>query len=117
MDQLFGIIHQLNTSQELEIISTYKQTIFLLEDVPELAAYFVISNGKDVFDILSKRWKKFRSGYWGPEIKIKKCFPLKLISHCFIDHPNSPAGRLAYAFHNANIITSKPIVDWVCNYM
>lgn len=111
MDQLYGIISQLSSSQERKLLNKYKQTIFLLEDIPELAAYFVTSHENDIFEVLNKRWKKFKSGYWGPEIKIKKFFPLKLVSHCFIDHPNSRAGKLAYALYDANILTSKPIED------
>lgn len=101
----------ISDSQFEELIRQYKRNVFLPEYIPEVAAFFAISNYKNKFEALKKRWFKFRSGYWGPEIKIENSFTLKHVSYCFIDQPDSPAGELAYALYRAGILNVEPIID------
>jgi len=51
----------------------------------ELAAVFTISHGMDISETINRKWYKRRTGYFGPEIKIFRNFPLKYITHCFIN--------------------------------
>lgn len=86
---------KINELQFSRIAQQYQEAIFLPEGIAELAAVFTISHGMDISEAINRKWYKRCTGYFGPEIKIFRNFPLKYITHCFINDPNSPAGEIA----------------------
>ncbi|HHV34414.1 MAG TPA: hypothetical protein GXX59_02390 [Syntrophomonadaceae bacterium] len=83
-DQFFHD-RKINELQFSRIAQQYQEAIFLPEDIAELAAVFTISHGMDISETINRKWYKRRTGYFGPEIKIFRNFPLKYITHCFIN--------------------------------
>lgn len=83
--------YRIEESQFNKITQQYQEAIFLPEDIAELAAIFTISHGMDVSKAINSKWRKQRSAYFGPEIKITRNFPLKHITHCFINNPDGAA--------------------------
>lgn len=114
VEKMFGeeaIFHDLQPQQLEQLVDQYKQTIILLEDIPELAAYFALSNFNDHIHALTRKWKTENPWYYqGPEIKVEKVFPLTLITHCFINEFNSPSGKLAFILKEKGMLTKNCII-------
>lgn len=102
---------KINELQFSRIAQQYQEAIFLPEGIAELAAVFTISHGMDISEAINRKWYKRRTGYFGPEIKIFRNFPLKYITHCFINDPNSPAGEIAKFLYQKKILSVEPIID------
>ncbi|MCL6478334.1 MAG: hypothetical protein K6T65_07940 [Peptococcaceae bacterium] len=96
-----------------ELAIQYSQTIILVEDIPDIAAYFAILNYSNYSDAIVNEWKTKNNnlaGYQGPEIKVQDFFPLKYASHCFVNSNNSLAGKLAELLYQEGLLRCKPII-------
>lgn len=103
--------NRIEESQFNKITQQYQEAVFLPEDIAELAAIFTISHGIDVSEAINRKWRKQRSAYFGPEIKITRNFPLEHITHCFIDEPNGTAGKIARVLYEKRILPVEPTTD------
>ena len=79
------ILEDSDTKQIL--ISEYTRHIFLLEDVPEIAATYATVFYKHYTDAVIKAWRTEHEKFdhRGPEIKIANRLPLSLASYCFVN--------------------------------
>lgn len=113
-DQFF-YDRKINELQFSRIAQQYQEAIFLPEDIAELAAIFNIPHGMDISEAINRKWNKQRSVYFGPEIKITRNFPLKHITHCFINDPNEAADKIAKVLYEKRILPVEPITDHFFN--
>lgn len=102
---------KIEESQFSRIAQQYQDTIFHPEDIAELAAAYTISHNIGISEVINRKWHMQHNGYFGPEIKINRCFPFNYFTLCFTNDLNSIGGQFAKFLYKEGILPVEPILD------
>ena len=101
----------LSKNEVMHVWEVYKQYIFPLSYLPEIATYYSLLMHKNLMEPVFNKWKSEYFAYSGPEIKIINSVPLQTATHCIIDSEGSQAARLAFLLYSKGAFTTKPVTE------
>ncbi|MDD4599367.1 MAG: hypothetical protein PHW35_15480 [Lentimicrobiaceae bacterium] len=102
---------RLSKNEVIRAWEAYKQYIFPLSYLPEIATYYSLFMYKNLMEPILNKWKSEYLAYSGPEIKIINSVPLQTATHCIIDSKESQAARLAYLLYSKGVFIAKPVTE------